>query len=226
MEKKIFKGFYHIWAWQPFWSMDHTHFSNLSFSCPRRLRMKFEQHWPGGFRGKAIWNYQHFFHTNVWGPYKCIQKQTWPRRKKVKCQCMTTILATLADTRSRWYMQRFSHKPSSVLENKIFKCFFPCKCIRKQTWPCCKKVKCQCMIIILATLVDPCPWSRPRWLSWMRRATGDQKVAGSTPAEVGNILSWRLIMKYFLRSFSPFRWFKKGSCQFLAKECAQYWLTA
>ena len=56
--------------------------------------------------------------------------------------------------------------------------------------------------------------------------TGDQEVAGSTPAEVGNILSWRLIMKYFLRSFSPFRWFKKGSCQFLAKECAQYRLTA
>ena len=53
-----------------------------------------------------------------------------------------------------------------------------------------------------------------------------QEVAGSTPAEVGNILSWRLIMKYFLRSFSPFRWFKKGSCQFLAKECARYWLTA
>ena len=68
--------------------------------------------------------------------------------------------------------------------------------------------------------------SRPRWLSWMRRPTGDQEVAGSTPAEVGNIPSWRLIMKYFLRSFSPFRWFKKGSCQFLAKECAQYWLTA
>ena len=58
------------------------------------------------------------------------------------------------------------------------------------------------------------------------RPTGDQEVAGSTPAKVGNILSWRLIMKYFLRSFSPFRWFKKGSCQFLAKECAQYWSTA
>ena len=42
-----------------------------------------------------------------------------------------------------------------------------------------------------------------------------------------NILSLRLIMKYFLRSFSPFRWFKKGNyCQFLSKECAQYWLTA
>ena len=51
----------------------------------------------------------------------------------------------------------------------------------------------------------------PRWLSWMRRPTGDQEIAGSTPAEVGKILSWRLIMKYFQRSFSPFRWFKKGS---------------
>ena len=29
----------------------------------------------------------------------------------------------------------------------------------------------------------------PRWLSWMRRPPGDQEVAGSTPAEVGNILS-------------------------------------
>ena len=43
-----------------------------------------------------------------------------------------------------------------------------------------------------------------RWLSWMRRPTGDQEVVGSTPAEVGNILSWRLIVKYFLRSSSPF----------------------
>ena len=47
---------------------------------------------------------------------------------------------------------------------------------------------------------------RPRWLIWIRRPTGDQEVAGSTPAEVGNILSWRLIMKYFQQSFSPFRW--------------------
>ena len=31
------------------------------------------------------------------------------------------------------------------------------------------------------------------------------EAAGSTPAEVGNILLRRLIMKYFLRSFSPFR---------------------
>ena len=29
------------------------------------------------------------------------------------------------------------------------------------------------------------------------RPTGNQEVAGSTPAEIGNILSWRLIMKYF-----------------------------
>ena len=84
-------------------------------------------------------------------------------------------------------------------------------------------------------VLQDCIWSSgsttprlrwPRWLSWMRRPTGDQEVTGSTPVEVGNILLWRLIMKYFLQSFSPFRWFKKGSCQFLAKECTQYWLTA
>ena len=46
------------------------------------------------------------------------------------------------------------------------------------------------------------------------------------PLWVDNILSWRLNIKYFLWSFPPFCWFKMGSCQFLAKECAQYWLTA
>ena len=37
------------------------------------------------------------------------------------------------------------------------------------------------------------------------RPTGDQEVAGSIPARSGNILSWRLITKYFLRSISIFR---------------------
>ena len=30
----------------------------------------------------------------------------------------------------------------------------------------------------------------------------------------------------FFSTVIPFRWFKKGSCQFLAKECAKYWLKA
>ena len=55
------------------------------------------------------------------------------------------------------------------------------------------------------------------------RCTSDWWSGGCTfiPARSCNILSRRLITKYFLRSFSPFCWFKKGSCQFLAKECAQ-----
>ena len=48
---------------------------------------------------------------------------------------------------------------------------------------------------------------------------------GFDPRRIGYILSWILIMKYFLGSVAPFRWFKKGNCQFLAKDCAQYWLT-
>ena len=40
-------------------------------------------------------------------------------------------------------------------EEKLFEIwtFFPYKCIRKQNWPYCKKVKCQCTTIILAILV-------------------------------------------------------------------------
>ena len=51
--------------------------------------------------------------------------------------------------------------------------------------------------------------------------TGDQEVKSSIPARSDNILSWRVIMNYYLQLFSSFCWFKKGSCQFLAKECAQ-----
>ena len=44
------------------------------------------------------------------------------------------------------------------------------------------------------------------------RLTGDQEVEGSTPAGSATFFRGDLIMKYFLRSFSPFRWFKKGRC--------------
>ena len=100
--KKIFEGFYHIWAWRPSWSKDGDYFSNLLFPQPKEAphEKKFEQHCPGGFRGEVIWNSQHFSHTNVWCPYKCIGRQIWPRRKKVKHQCTTVILATLVDLSS------------------------------------------------------------------------------------------------------------------------------
>ena len=42
--------------------MDHNYFNNLSFPCPKELHLKFEQHWPRGFRGEVIRNSQHFSH--------------------------------------------------------------------------------------------------------------------------------------------------------------------
>ena len=46
LEKKIFKGFYYIWAWRPSWSMDRDYFSNLSFSlakeAPHEILRSFE----------------------------------------------------------------------------------------------------------------------------------------------------------------------------------------
>ena len=58
------------------------------------------------------------------------------------------------------------------------------------------------------------------------RYTLSNKKVNSIPARSSNILSWRLIVKYFLWSFSPFSWSKKGTCKFLANECALCCLTA
>ena len=35
LEKKIFKGFYHIWAWRPHWSRDLDNLYKLLFPLPR-----------------------------------------------------------------------------------------------------------------------------------------------------------------------------------------------
>ena len=76
---------YHIWAWQPACSMDPDHFSNLSFPSPKEAPYEI---WATLAwllqRRSCLWNSQHFSHTNVWGPYKCRGKQTWPCRKKIK----------------------------------------------------------------------------------------------------------------------------------------------
>ena len=36
LEKEIFKGFYHIWAWPPSWSCDLYHLYKLSFPLPKK----------------------------------------------------------------------------------------------------------------------------------------------------------------------------------------------
>ena len=35
LEKKILKGFYHIWAWQPSWSCDPDVANKISFPLPK-----------------------------------------------------------------------------------------------------------------------------------------------------------------------------------------------
>ena len=40
LEKKIFKGFYHIWAWWPSWSCDLDHLYKLSFPLPKEAPHK------------------------------------------------------------------------------------------------------------------------------------------------------------------------------------------
>ena len=94
LEKKIFERyFYYIWAWRQSWSMDGNHFSNLSFLCPKETPNEIWTTLARRLQRRSL-KFLTFF------PYKYIGKQTWPRRKKVKCQCTTIILATLIDLSS------------------------------------------------------------------------------------------------------------------------------
>ena len=46
------------------------------------------------------------------------------------------------------------------------------------------------------------------------------------PPGPATLFSWRLIMNYFPRSFSPFRWFKNADISFWQKNVHKYWLTS
>ena len=59
----------------------------------------------------------------VFSPYKCIGKQTWPCRKKVKCQYTTFILAILVDLPSPMTYAKIQPKAFSVLERRFLKVF-------------------------------------------------------------------------------------------------------
>ena len=48
----------------------------------------------------------------------------------------------------------------------------------------------------------------------------DMQAAPSSIPTSGTFFRGNLVRKTFLRPFSLFRWFKKSSCQLLAKECA------
>ena len=39
-EKKIFKGFYHIWAWRPYWSCDPDATNKILFLLPKEAPHK------------------------------------------------------------------------------------------------------------------------------------------------------------------------------------------
>ena len=52
--RKIFKGFYHIGAWGHLGQWMATILAIYHSHAPRRLQMKFEQHWPRCSRGEVV----------------------------------------------------------------------------------------------------------------------------------------------------------------------------
>ena len=53
-EKKIFKCFYHTWAWWPSWSCDPDAENKLSFLIPIEDSHKIGFDWPSGLREEDV----------------------------------------------------------------------------------------------------------------------------------------------------------------------------
>ena len=114
--KKIFKGFYNIWAWRSSWPMDRNCFSNLSLSSPKEAPLETWATLAQRLQRRSCLKFSTFFPYKYMGTYKCIGKQTWPRCKTVERQCMTIILATLVDLQSLMICAKI--QPQGILGSK------------------------------------------------------------------------------------------------------------
>ena len=65
------------------------HFSILLFPLSKEAAYEIWAKLAQGLQRRSCLKFWTFF------PYKCIRKQNWPYRKKVKCQCTTIILGIL-----------------------------------------------------------------------------------------------------------------------------------
>ena len=74
--------------------MDNDHFSNLSFPCPKEAPHEIWATLAQRLQIEKLFEILNIFPILIYGAHTM---QTWPRHKKVKCQCTTIILAILID---------------------------------------------------------------------------------------------------------------------------------
>ena len=104
--------------------MDRDHFSNLSLPQPKEDSHEILATLAQRHQRRSRLKFSTFF------PYKCMipiqmhREQIWPRRKKVKRQCTTIILAILVDLSSPMICAQI--QPQGVLSSgeEAFKVFF------------------------------------------------------------------------------------------------------
>ena len=118
------KGFYHIWAWQPSWSMDHGQFSNLSFPCPNEAPHEILATLSQRFQSRSHLKLSTLFPYKCMGPIQLHTEANLTLPLKIKYQCTTISLATLVDLPSHLIFAKIQPKVSSVLKQKVFKVFY------------------------------------------------------------------------------------------------------
>ena len=77
-----------------------------------------------------------------------------------------------------------------------------------------------CILFLAFFMNDLTPTGRPGAVARSKASSLGMQAAPSSIPMSCTFFRGDLVMKTFLRPFSLFRWFKKCSCQLLAKECA------
>ena len=103
----MFKGFYHIWAWWPSWSVDRYHFNNLSFPCPKEAPHEIWATLAQRLQRRSHLKFSTFFQYKCMGP---IQMQREANDLAVK---------------RSMYDQHFSNLGRSPIPNNLCKVLAP-----------------------------------------------------------------------------------------------------
>ena len=106
LEKKIFEGFYHIWAWRPSWSCDQDHvLTNFHFLVPESFHTKFSSEWLSSFRENLVLI---FVCTQPWAKVNLQYLHTF--MKSISCQYLPTFRSQDSMLSEKSTVFTFSHR--------------------------------------------------------------------------------------------------------------------
>ena len=142
LEKKIFKCFYHIWAWRPSCSISLNHLNKLAILFWQKAPFEIWWKWLKWFqRRRHLKKIHNFFYMYLFQRQRQI---TLKGQNFIKLKSFTTLFTHY----------KFQPLVFNTFWENDFSTFSPYKCMRTQIWSCHKNVRGPLTVIIWTNLVD------------------------------------------------------------------------